>query len=192
MRKSLAFVAAFILCSCSAAEDPADRDKSVLVYKTPTCPCCVKYVRYLEANGYTTHVVDLVPSQLAIKREALGVSARQQSCHTAIFQKYVVEGHVPIEAIEHLLLNQPTVRGVSVPAMPLHSPGMGPRGNKPLPVYVLVNADEVPVPFEYPDPALKHESLHQETEQVQHDLSASTANSMKSPESSSPEEEMPQ
>ncbi|NQD37953.1 hypothetical protein HPT27_13055 [Permianibacter sp. IMCC34836] len=192
MSKSLVFAAAFLLLGCSVAEDPSARDKSVLVYKTPTCPCCATYVRYLERNGYTTHVVDLAPSQLSSKREALGVPAHQQSCHTSIFQKYVVEGHVPIEAIEHLLASQPTVRGISVPAMPLHSPGMGPRGNKPLPVYLLVNAGEVPVPFEYPDPALIDKSPHQETGPVQLDLSATRANSMKSPDSSSPEEEMPQ
>lgn len=196
MNNFIIVVAAFALMGCSVGDEPSARDKTVLIYKTPTCPCCAKYVRYLEANGYSTHVVDLLPSQLASKREALGVAPHQGSCHTSIFQKYVVEGHVPLEAVEHLLATQPAVRGISVPAMPAHSPGMGPRGNKPLPVYILVNTGELPIPFTYPDPALAPAVPGESIGQELHDVPAHSANPVDSPSQSNPPsqltlEEMP-
>lgn len=53
-----------------------------------------------------------------------GVPGELQSCHTAIVDGYVIEGHVPAADIQRLLKEKPAVRGLSVPGMPVGSPGM--------------------------------------------------------------------
>jgi hypothetical protein len=53
-----------------------------------------------------------------------GVPGELQSCHTAIVDGYVIEGHVPAAEIQRLLKERPKVRGLSVPGMPVGSPGM--------------------------------------------------------------------
>jgi len=63
----------------------------------------------------------------SIKRE-LGVPASLASCHTAVVDGFVIEGHVPAAAIKRLLKEKPPVTGLAVPGMPMGSPGMeGPR-----------------------------------------------------------------
>jgi hypothetical protein len=79
-------------------------------------------VGHLRANGYpvkTEDVEDLAP----IKRK-LGVPRALQSCHTAVVEGYVIEGHVPADLIDRLLAERPTVVGIAVPGMPIGSPGM--------------------------------------------------------------------
>ncbi len=98
----------------------------VVVYKSPTCGCCSKWVEHLEANGFAVDardVQDLEP----IKAEA-GIPRRLQSCHTAYVDGYVVEGHVPADVIRSMLAARPDIHGLAVPGMPMGSPGMeGPR-----------------------------------------------------------------
>jgi hypothetical protein len=79
-------------------------------------------VGHLRANGYpvkTEDVEDLAP----IKRK-LGVPRALQSCHTAVVEGYVIEGHVPADLIDRLLAERPKVAGLAVPGMPVGSPGM--------------------------------------------------------------------
>ena len=52
---------------------------------------------------------------------------------------YVIEGHVPSGAIDKLLTERPRIKGISVPGMPLGSPGMG--GVKTEPLIVLTIED---------------------------------------------------
>jgi len=95
----------------------------ITVYKTPSCGCCVKWVEYLQKEGFEVKSVnrdDLAP----IKQRA-GVPPAMSSCHTALVDGYVVEGHVPAQAIRKLLQERPDTRGLSVPGMPANSPGMG-------------------------------------------------------------------
>jgi hypothetical protein len=46
------------------------------------------------------------------------------SCHTALIESYVIEGHVPAHAILRLLEERPDATGLAVPGMPVGSPGM--------------------------------------------------------------------
>jgi hypothetical protein len=99
------------------------------VYKSPTCGCCAKWIRYLEQRGFEVSVVDLDNVQ-PVKRQ-LGVSAQLQSCHTGVVDGYVIEGHVPAKDIRRLLEERPSVIGLTAPGMPTYSPGMmsiEPRG----------------------------------------------------------------
>ncbi len=99
---------------------------AVTVYKSPTCGCCSKWVKHLEANGFSveTHDVrDVTPIKLAN-----GVPRGLSSCHTALVEGYVVEGHVPAADVIQLLDERPSIVGLAVPGMPIGSPGMeGPR-----------------------------------------------------------------
>lgn len=54
-----------------------------------------------------------------------------QSCHTAIVDGYVIEGHVPASEIKRLLDEKPDVTGLAVPGMPIGSPGMEVEGAAP-------------------------------------------------------------
>jgi hypothetical protein len=94
----------------------------ILVYKSPTCGCCSKWVDHLARAGFRPTVRD-VPDISGIKRD-LGVPAGLASCHTALVEGYVLEGHVPADVALELLREKPEAAGLAVPGMPMGSPGM--------------------------------------------------------------------
>lgn len=101
---------------------PPAHAADVTVYTTPTCGCCAKWAEHMRANGFTVtveHLENLTP----IKRK-YGVPSLLETCHTAIVEGYVVEGHVPADVIKDLLDERPRVTGIAVPGMPIGSPGM--------------------------------------------------------------------
>ncbi len=101
---------------------PPPSGPTVTVYKSPTCGCCTKWMEHLEQAGFTVvghDVDDVVP----IKRQHR-VPPALESCHTAIVDAYVVEGHVPADVIQRLLRERPKVAGIAVAGMPAGSPGM--------------------------------------------------------------------
>lgn len=111
------FAFAFMFAAASSAQ-------TIEVWKSATCGCCAAWIEHIEQNGFTARPRDLAAGQLArIKAEA-GLPADLQSCHTAKVGGYVVEGHVPASAIRRLLSEKPDAIGLSVPGMPLGSPGM--------------------------------------------------------------------
>jgi len=93
-------------------------------------------VVHLRASGYPVKVedaYDITP----IKRR-YGVPERLESCHTALVEGYVVEGHVPADLIDRLLRERPRATGLVVPGMPVGSPGMESPGQAPEPYQVLL------------------------------------------------------
>lgn len=97
---------------------------AVEVWKSPTCGCCEAWVSYLEKAGFpvTAHNsrdMNAVKAKLGLPGPSVA------SCHTAIIDGYVVEGHVPVSDIEKLLTEKPDLVGISAPGMPMNSPGMG-------------------------------------------------------------------
>lgn len=96
------------------------------VWKTPTCGCCTAWVEHLQREGFTVKVND-VPSTGTV-RTKLGIPDDMGSCHTALIGSFAVEGHVPAREIKRLLKEPPAfgkeVVGLSVPGMPIGSPGM--------------------------------------------------------------------
>jgi len=94
----------------------------IVVYKSPTCGCCSKWVDYLRKQGFTVVAHD-TSGMTAVKAE-LGVPDAMASCHTAMVGGYVIEGHVPAADIERLLKEHPKVVGLAVPGMVTGSPGM--------------------------------------------------------------------
>jgi hypothetical protein len=104
-----------------AAASPAD----VVVYKSPTCGCCEGWIDHLREAGYTVEAVDMPRyAELAATKEAAGVPGDLGSCHTAVVEGYTIEGHVPADVIARLLRERPEIKGLSVPGMPIGSPGM--------------------------------------------------------------------
>ena len=107
-----------------APASAADTVPSIEVWKSATCKCCGAWVKHLEANGFTVKVNAAEPSTLvALKRQA-GIGDKLASCHTAMIDGYVIEGHVPGTDIKRLVAERPEAIGLAVPGMPLGSPGM--------------------------------------------------------------------
>ena len=99
------------------------------VYKTPNCGCCIKWIEHLRQAGLNVETKDA--ENLDAVRKELGVPRKLAGCHTATVGGYVVEGHVPAEQVLRLLEDNPDVAGISVPGMPIGSPGMEGAGGKP-------------------------------------------------------------
>ena len=89
----------------------------------------------MEENGYVVQVKDV--NDLAPVKAQYHIPAALQSCHTAIVDGYVIEGHVPATEIERLLQERPDIVGLAVPGMPLGSPGMDVTGSEAQPYDVL-------------------------------------------------------
>lgn len=106
----------------SPAADVPDGVPQVTVYKTPTCGCCAAWVDHLRENGFAVVVHD--QDDLSMVKSANGITPRLESCHTAIVDGYVVEGHVPADLIAKLITEKPEIAGLAVPGMPGGSPGM--------------------------------------------------------------------
>jgi hypothetical protein len=93
-----------------------------MVYKSPTCGCCGKWVEHMREAGFKVETTDV--EDVAAVKKKFGLPAGLGSCHTAIVDGYVVEGHVPAEEVKRLLEERPEVAGLAVPGMPIGSPGM--------------------------------------------------------------------
>ena len=104
----------------------AERDAAshLDVYKSPTCGCCTKWMDHLAENGFTS--TGRHPDELGDLKRELGVPVRYGSCHTGVSKNgYLFEGHVPARYITQFLDDPPAgALGLTVPAMPVGSPGM--------------------------------------------------------------------
>lgn len=94
----------------------------VTVYKSPYCGCCGAWVSHMKDHGHTVKTVEM--DDLTAIKKMTGVVEPLQSCHTAVVDGYVIEGHVPASDVARLLEEKPKARGLSVPGMPVGSPGM--------------------------------------------------------------------
>ena len=91
------------------------------VWKDPNCGCCKAWITYMEDNGFAVTVHDTGNTAVRAK---LGLPARLGSCHTALVGSYLLEGHVPAADVKKLLAQKPKALGITVPGMPVGSPGM--------------------------------------------------------------------
>ena len=95
---------------------------TIEVHKSATCGCCSKWVAHLQANGLKVRTIN--DEDLTEFKAKHRVPERLQSCHTAIVNGYVLEGHVPASDVRRLLKERPAIVGLAVPGMPVGSPGM--------------------------------------------------------------------
>jgi hypothetical protein len=110
----------------SANERPAPVE--AMVYRSPACGCCKKWVEHLQANGFA--VKDIVKDDMAAVKRELGVPENLASCHTAVIGGYRIEGHVPAADVRKLLEAKAPLLGLSVPGMPAGTPGMEAGGRR--------------------------------------------------------------
>lgn len=104
----------------------AETPTALAVWKDPNCGCCDGWVRHMRDAGFRVTTSDSNNME-AVKR-ARGVPDELQSCHTAVIDGYVIEGHVPAEDIKRLIAERPGARGVAVAGMPRSAPGMDQPG----------------------------------------------------------------
>lgn len=125
----------YILSSLSGILNPttssnASSNVDIIVYKSETCGCCNDWIDHLEDNNFTVQAYNRDDMNL-IKLQLGGVPDKLQSCHTAKIGDYIVEGHVHAEQIARMLKDKPDIKGLSVPGMPMGSPGMEGYRNDP-------------------------------------------------------------
>lgn len=116
-----------VALAASAAEAapramPNDALPRMLVTKSPTCGCCVAWIEHMRHAGFEVDVRDT--EDVHAVKERLGVPFGKGSCHTAQVAGYFVEGHVPAGDVKRLLVERPDAKGLTVPGMPMGSPGM--------------------------------------------------------------------
>ncbi len=146
--KSLAIITSIVLALSSlayAANQPTTAPEakstsagyrpSIVVYKNFHCDCCLKWVDHLKANRFTVRVESV--DNLATVKKRVGIPATKDSCHTAEIEGYFIEGHVPAEDIKRLIRTKPDAKGLTVPGMPIGSPGME-QGKRIQPYDVLL------------------------------------------------------
>lgn len=109
--------------------------EEVTLYKNPQCGCCENYANYLRENGFT---VTVVPThELVTMSRAAGIPDNFQGCHLAYIEGYVVSGHVPLGTVNKILTDRPDIKGVTLPGMPLGSPGMSGTKRRPFTIHAI-------------------------------------------------------
>ena len=92
------------------------------VYHSPECTCCGKWMNHLKAQGFA--IKNIPTNNIEEVKQKYNIPNNLTSCHTAIVNGYVIEGHVPADDIKRLLAEKPNVTGLTVPQMPVGTPGM--------------------------------------------------------------------
>ena len=111
---------------------------NIKVYHSPTCGCCKDWLTHLEKHDFNITAIE-TQDMNSVKRQH-NLPPQVASCHTAFIDGYIIEGHVPADDIKRLLKQRPKIRGLSVPRMPVGTPGMemGPRKDP----FIVVSFDE--------------------------------------------------
>jgi hypothetical protein len=148
MRRSftlLLIVLVAVLAGCARVAPPSgdvSATRVATMYRSPTCTCCHEYEAILRKAGWVVDVVE-IEDTASFKGEH-GIPQEAWSCHTTIVDSYVVEGHVPLAAIDELLERGPAIDGIALPGMPAGSPGMGGEPEGPFVVFALQGGKTAP------------------------------------------------
>ena len=111
-----------VFCLLAMIADVQAKTTDITVYASKTCGCCHQWVKHLESNGFAvkTELLD----DVSVIKTKYKIPPHMQSCHTAVVNGYIVEGHVPAANIKKMISTKPKIRGIAVPGMPIGSPGM--------------------------------------------------------------------
>ncbi|CAD7026460.1 metal-binding protein [Pseudorhizobium endolithicum] len=110
---------------------------TVSVFKDAGCGCCGGWIAHMTANGFTVASADISPEEMDVVKAKAGITGDTASCHTALVDGYVVEGHVPASDVQRLLAERPDAVGLAAPGMPAGSPGMEGAGAEPYDVLLI-------------------------------------------------------
>lgn len=133
MRRLILALALLVLPATLAHAGDAARE--VTLYKTPFCGCCEEYAAYLREHGFAV-TVHPTHELSAMSREA-GIPEDFEGCHLAFVDGYTVSGHVPVATVERLLAERPDIKGITLPGMPMGSPGMTGSKDEPFTIYAI-------------------------------------------------------
>jgi hypothetical protein len=120
------------------ARESYNERMDVTVYRDPNCGCCSAWIDHLEKHKF--NVTDIKTRNMMPIKRKLKVPGKLASCHTATINGYVIEGHVPADDIKRLLKQKPEIIGLSVPQMPVGTPGMEQGQRKP--PFAVVKIDD--------------------------------------------------
>lgn len=135
MRFGRLIAAAVMLLAAPHAATAEER--VVEVFKSESCGCCGLWIEHLKRNGFAAVGRNKALGELARIKKSAGLRPDLQSCHTGKIAGYVIEGHVPADDIRRLLTEKPDAIGLTVPGMPIGSPGME-AGDQREPYQVLL------------------------------------------------------
>lgn len=138
MKKLKAIVLLLSAVSQGLAAEEAGKPLEMTVYRSPTCGCCGKWLEHAKQNGFKIN--DVVSDDMETIKARFGVPEKLASCHTAVVDGYVVEGHVPAGDIQKMLQSKAKVSGIAAPGMPMGSPGMEMGGRQD--AYKVVSFDK--------------------------------------------------
>jgi hypothetical protein len=140
MNRAIRFagLTAFITFATPALAEPLQ----ATLYKNPQCSCCEGYADYLRQNGFK---VDVKPTNdlAEISRKA-GVPENMEGCHTTFIDGYVIDGHVPVNIVRKLLSEKPAIAGITLPGMPMGSPGMVGTKTEKFVIYTVTKDGKAP------------------------------------------------
>ncbi len=122
-------VIAAVLLQIGLPVSAQETGAQVEVYKSPTCGCCTAWSEHMRDAGFRVH--ETKREDMTAIKSAYGVPEPLSSCHTAVIEGYIIEGHVPAADVRRLLRERPDVAGLTAPGMPMQSPGMQPKGLPP-------------------------------------------------------------
>lgn len=128
-----------------AHAEPVTAAPQMIMYKDPYCGCCEGWAEHMKAAGFNVTVK--VEETMDTVKAKYGVGANLASCHTAVVDGYVIEGHVPASAVKRLLAERPQATGLTAPGMPMGSPGMEMPGSKADTYDVLLFKGQMTKPF---------------------------------------------
>ena len=118
------------------------------VYRSPSCGCCGVWVEHAQKHGFK--IKDIKTEAMEALKQKYNIPTELASCHTAIIDGYVMEGHIPADDIKRFLSEKPKLAGLAVPGMPIGTPGMEARDIKqPFQVLAFNHKGEIEVFKEY-------------------------------------------
>src|SRR5262249_3660078 len=115
------------------------------MFKNPQCTCCEGYAAYLRNSGFDVEVKPT--NDLNEISQKAGVPEKYQGCHTMFVDGYVIDGHVPVDIVRKLLSERPAIAGITLPGMPLGSPGMTGEKTQTFVIYAVTKDGKAPTVY---------------------------------------------
>ncbi len=131
----LVIIVGYNIARYNSNNSSGNEKQIITLYKSELCGCCELYAKYLDKQGFEIEVIQM--DDLTLIKEKYRIIESMQSCHTVAMGNYFIEGHMPKEAIEKLLAEKPDIAGITLPGMPLGSPGMPGSKQGPFIVYAV-------------------------------------------------------
>jgi len=143
LRRSLLLFATVLMAGAASAQ--AEDARKAVLYKNPQCGCCEGYAAYLRGNGFDVTVKPT--NDLTMISQNAGIPERLQGCHTMFIDGYVVDGHVPVKTIRKMLSERPDIAGITLPGMPMGSPGMVGEKTETFTIYAVTKDGKQPTVY---------------------------------------------